>query len=1618
MKKLKQLLAAVLVLSIALNTPVCMETAAAKQPQMRRRIPRPVDSITIQEPSAESPENAESSSSPGSPEESENSSSVGSSQDFESSSEISTESLAEEQSQTTPEEIPEEAAPENTTEDTPEDYTESEAESNTENETESEAESNTENETESNTENETECNTENDTENETENNTENDTENDTSENTNDEHGDSTENSTEESSEDTTEPDTDAAVEFQPPVQIIPEVTDVGVLDYRTYMEAKDLPKFSVRLEECTEDTELIEVSELQRADSEQAVLDEEMPEIHYFLKLEDDSVVAPHYFEEACVYDPDKACFKDAAALELLRVGETAYTVEMLGEHDREVYAGTGTIKVCNSPMQDGDFYIEVIRNGEKKSYTYKEWETYLKVHDNWVDGEVRPLLSETGNKFYTTIVSEETASTGKMKTYTFWAENPKRNASTKEAENGTRSYTVGMDKEPPVLTALKPDSPCFEPSKTDTVQYYAEDFVLTGAFEDTQSGLGRLEYTTQAAAGADARWTTVDAAADGTFRIVLSDGCYDAIAVRAYDLLGNVSKSYGFVNEQGEYIKVVVDSAAPVFKVEATAEGRPYCGDNDNWTNKDVLFTVTTDAESCPYAGIGQLEYKYEKIGEVLEGVEGAGEWTALPWQEAGEAALNVAEDTNGYYSFRVQSKSGVFSECSARKRVLVQREAAELKPLIITGVDETKRRNEWYNKESGTPYIQFEFPAYDTGAESKEYDAPITMHYRLAVQGKQNSRIVLPTEKSVSMGVAQASGQLVMTADSLADFAVDFGYRADTRQAQDGIYTLEYWTTDKAGNQSKRQKYVYKLDTHEPTDIQVTISGSEFPAGKEQTIVYENFYRSSVTGRARAQYGTSGKGSLQIKRVKKPGEWKDSTGFDGEDSVDIPLNTRCFLYVRAQDYAGNVAEGWTMGIVTDNMAPDGADNVSFIMKPEGANENGFFNKNIAIPIRVKENAGSGDCAGLKYVTSSVGRDGVDTIVGQMLFSFTKERPDSDELTSAAAFQTVQVVDALENESNDAYIEVTASDRAGNTRTSIQLLKIDVTNPVLSVQFDNQEALNGRYYRRKRTAVLHVTERNFDPSAVQISIQKDGKPYACQMPRWTSDGIEHKAEIVFEEDGSYWMEAVCTDLAGNVSNKVQVEPFIIDQTAPEIQVALTSAQGKASADQTFFQSEVTAVITVREQHFREEDFVLDSTAQTRAGRWEHDGDMHTMQLVYDKEGDCHLDCSYTDLAGNTARRAARDFVLDQTAPVISMKGVEDGSANRGEILPIVTILDAHMELQDISVTVRSGTGVLIETKIETAVVEVGTNTGYRFTLTDMTDKEDNVYYLCVTAADKAGNEAVRTCRFSLNRKGSVYDMTQVAALVQNQYRTKEKMSDLEIVEMNVDMVEEFDLYISKNGELGTKAVFVKEISGSESTGYTYVYKIDKTNFTEEGAYRLSLYSRDRAGNEINNASELHGKEITFIVDNTAPKVILDGTWSDSKGGAGPCALQIVVTDNFSLAEAEFMLVNNENTVLERWDYMALAGESETLSITLPAYEEEVALVYRVKDAAGNEAQQRFDKQTVEEKNKAEKDRGALYHDSFAPVSYGGILAVLAGLALAVVVGLFLYWRRENAKYL
>lgn len=1353
--------------------------------------------------------------------------------------------------------------------------------------------------------------------------------------------------------------------------ILPEVTDRGFLDYRTYVAGTASPEISIKVVESM--SVFPPTGRMNVGTGGKELSEDELANLHYAFHLEKGGIVEPGYMEKSCVHDNSKSCFKDAMTLKVIGVGETEYTVQAIGDSARTIYAGYGTIKVQNSPLFDSDFYIEVSGGRHQKDYTYDEWKAYLQAHDNWVDGDVHIRLSDTGQKYYTAVESQETGSADKKKTYTLWAENPQRNASTKEEKNGTRSYTVGIDKAAPVLTAFAAGSKCYEPTKTDTEQYFAEDFVLNGTFEDSGSGLDRIEYTTNAKAGDQAEWTEIVAgkhgAANCDFQIRLPDGCYNAVAVRAYDMMGNVSAEQGFVNEQGEFIKVIVDQSEPVMSMRVTSDNQPYNGENDNWTNKDIIFHMTADAESCPYAGIELLEYKYEKIGEVSDTINMDGEWTALPWQDKPEAELAIKDDKNGYYSFRAVSRSGIATKDIVRERVLVQHQAADPKQMIVSGVDDKKRINEWYNKESGVPNIHFEYPEYDTGAVSKAYDAPITMHYKLTAEPNEFSQAPANIEKSAAIGVMNSENGrgFAVTKDELDGFMVDFGYNAETREAQDGIYTLEYWITDKAGNESERQVQVYKIDTHEPTDMMVMIDKSEFPVGQESTIVYDKFYRDTVTGRASAQYGISGKGMLQIKRAKKPGEWKemDNTGFDGEDNVDINPNTRCFLYVRAQDQAGNIAEGWTMGLAVDNLAPNEENNMSLIMEPEGANEHGFFNQDVDVRINIQDAPEDDNCAALMSVLDSIGRDGVDTITDNELFSFIKEQPTNEELAQAASFETVQVIDAKENESNDAYIEVTAADRAGNTKTSIQLLKVDVTKPEISIEFDNNNAVNKNFYHEKRIATIHVTERNFDPASVYIEVQKNGNASDFEMSGWRSDGIEHYATIAFTEDGNYAIAASCTDLADNQSEQVQTETFTIDCTAPEIRLELIAEQETQIQTKEYYNTGIKARISVTEHNFNEHDFVMNISPAVTKGAWSHDGDVHTMQILFDDEHTYHIDCAYTDLAGNTANHAEKDFTIDTTAPAITIDGIVDGSANMGAILPVVTVLDLNMEESGVGISVISGIGESVKNSIETSAVADGSGAGYRFTLRDMTDKEDNVYYLTVTACDKAGNEAALTYRFSLNRNGSVYDIQQIVSLMDNQYQTCDRLDNLQIVEMNVDTVDEFELYISRNGELGYKAVYSKEISGSENTGYTYVYNIDEKNFTQEGTYRLSLYSRDRAGNEVNNMTDIRGNEISFIVDNTAPKVIINGVESGKVYDVDAQEVQIVVTDNFQLAKAEFTLVNKDNETLGKWDYMELAGEGGTLNITIPQYDGEISLLYRVKDAAGNEKQTFLGDQTA-----------------------------------------------------
>ena len=1446
----------------------------------------------------------------------------------------------------------------------------------------------------------------------------------------------------------TETESQIDEETRIPAEIDVQITDNGILDYRTYIVGNS-PKMQLNLK-----------SEGAQTGTDKPIygISVDNPEVVRldFMTLMTDSKNASFdkmmgtIGDNAGVIEPGIKYFTedDEVMFHINRVGTAVFHITGFdGIH--EIAPVETMVEIRNSPLHEEDLYIEVSRAGEMlvQKFDYTEWETYLANHKNWVNGTIHIRLSEEGKRYYTKLHTQKEAVVqnpdAPIKQYTLWMENPDKNATTREEEYGTRVFMAGIDRDAPILKTLKTDSRCYEPTQTETQQYYADNFVLQGSFEDMLSGVYKIEYTTDyhAEDSADIQtWQEIYSSNEGAknadFQIVLSDGCYPAIAVRAYDYAGNVSAVTQYVNDKGEAIKVVVDSAKPCINLNVTAGGLAYNGEKNNWTNQDILFELSFEQDSCPYAGLHQYEYVYEKIGDAInqdssqEQTKFLQKSTVLKPQNKDTCHLEVQEDRNGYYCFWAVSQSGVRSEQMIKQRVLVQHKAPELKPVIISGVDNTKRKNEWYNKESGTPVITFAYPEYDTGIVSKEYDAPVTIHYKVTMQADKQQEADCISENKAVMGVLSSSDitdsqegqkQFVLTKEDLKKHVLNFGYDKSTDSAQDGIYTLEYYLVDYAGNQSEKKTHTYKIDSHAPTDLEIVLSGVPFAADSEQSIVYERFYQQDISGSVSVQYGVSGKGSLKILKAKRIGEWDSGTArFDEGEQLQLMANTRCFLYIQAMDYAGNKMECWTRGIVVDNLEPN-AGGPELIIEPQGANQHGFFNEDIKVKICVKDAPEDDNCAALLSVKASIGKDNEhreqNSVTDSELFSFTKELPTDEEISEASGFETIQIIDAVANESNNAFIEVTAIDRAQNAKTSMQRLKIDTTKPQISIDFDNNDAANGTYYRQARTATIKIQEQNFDSSLAAVCITRNGEPIKPALSEWIHDGNSHYASILFHEDGDYTIEAGCTDLADNEAEKVFVETFTIDTTAPTVTIALNSEQ-KNQTD--YFGGPVTANITVTEHNFNVDDFLMNILPAASKGAWTHDGDTHTMTVVFNGDNQYHIDCLYTDLAGNIAdtQAVSKDFIIDTTAPLIRIAGVEDGSANAGEVVPVITVLDQNIDAQAVNISVKTGLGKDVEHKAQKISIWDENGVGYRFVLQDMNDKPDNIYDLTVTVCDLAGNEAALTYRFSLNRNGSVYDLTGLMKLMENRYNTYAGLDKIQIVEMNVDTVEDFAVYISRNGALDYQAIYTKEVNGSENTGYTYVYTLSPDNFAEEGGYRLSLYSKDRAGNEINNTHTINGDEIAFVIDNTPPRVIIDGVESGMVYDVEEQKAHIVVTDNFALSEAEFMLLNDKNDVVAQWDYMALSQEGQTLEITIPQYHGALALLYRVKDKAGNEIQTFRGEHTALDGFLVTTDKFVQFLNKPAGTVFGR--SILAGLTvlgvLAVWSGIVLVRKRKICK--
>lgn len=938
---------------------------------------------------------------------------------------------------------------------------------------------------------------------------------------------------------------------------------------------------------------------------------------------------------------------------------------------------------------------------------------------------------------------------------------------------------------------------------------------------------------------------------------------------------------------EHSETIYIILDHEKPAGpNIAAKAGEFDYSG--GNWTKEDVIITLSG---SETLSGVDHYEYAIDyaddtKTDKPVDRNTVNAKWTVIPVSNS----ITISEDTNATYYFRAVSNTGVVGEESSIY-VTVQKTIPDNANVTIP---KPNGKNSWF---VNIPQITVEKPKVNSFA------APVTTYY--ALWNTQTG------EKEPAGTVFNASNRPEISAD--------------------GVYTLKVWTIDDAGNRCEQDEVrTIKVDTTAPEKQELYIVDQSVAGWKqdislkeENTIVYRHIYQTSIEIQTAFDFDISGKEKIEYQKVHSfavdDSKW---TTYNEKTGLIVNPNEKFILAVRATDKAGNQTIIYSDGIIVDNEAPVGEDLAPEItITPDSPNANGYHNGDVGVGISVMDPpydedvySQNGIYSGLNSVVYRVITDGVTT-QEETLFS-AGENPSDADLQSA--FSANITVSSALNNSNNIFVEVVAVDRAGNERISRTVegaIKIDTTAPTIRISYDNNspDSTNVKYFKDARTATIEVTERNFNPDDVRLSLTNtDG--VIPSISGWTTyggtgnmDDTVHSATLTYSADGDYTFDIAYTDMADNpcreisyVSGTAAPQEFTIDRTAPVINVSYDNNSVKNGK---YFSKARVATVVIQEHNFDSSRVKITATA-SRNGKsinipssnisWTGSGDNHTAVINYKEDGDYTFDIEFTDMAGNESdsanygsSAAGKDFVVDTTIekPEVTLNGEDgNGKAFKGDLKLAVSFGDINFDSYDIKLE-RVVKGEKPEDVTEQFINNLkvnGSSCEGTFDTFKKVQENDGIYTLIVTLTDKAGNSETTEVKFTVNRFGSVYEYSEylVSLIADGGQYVKSLEDDLVITEYNADRLVEDSLSIVitkdgkplENAECEVTPVINDKVSTGESGWYQYDYIISKDNFASDGVYKMVVSSEDEAGNTPENTN-YDDKSVLFRVDSTAPEL-------------------------------------------------------------------------------------------------------------------------------------------------
>lgn len=698
-------------------------------------------------------------------------------------------------------------------------------------------------------------------------------------------------------------------------------------------------------------------------------------------------------------------------------------------------------------------------------------------------------------------------------------------------------------------------------------------------------------------------------------------------------------------------------------------------------------------------------------------------------------------------------------------------------------------------------------------------------------------------------------------------------------TTVSDDGVHTLQVSATDCAGNQSSRT-VTFTIDSTPPAivitgvaDASCNMTVTPVYTVTDATAVQVTATLDGVDFVSGTPVTTEGSHSLVVSAV-------DAAGNTSTASRTFIVDTTPPAVVVAGGTDGQIANAPVTPSVTITDANLTSSSVTLNGNPFTSGTTVSADGDYTLVAQATDCAGASTSVTLHFSIDQSAP--VITIAGVGQCSSSAVTP-TISVTDAHLASTTITLDGSPYTSGTAVgtegthtLVVSATDTAGNQSSQTATFIVDHTPPAVAVG----GVVDGSYVNVDVFPTVTISDANLTSSAVTL----DGAAF--------TNGSRVSAE------GPHVLDAHATDCAGN-SSTAHVT-FTIDKTAPVISVAgiASGACVGATVTPTFTVSDAsptTVTATLDGSPF------VSGTAVTQQGS-------HT--LVVDA----------TDAAGNHSSNS-RTFIVDTTAPSVSITGVTSGLITAQNVTPVVAISDANLTSSSITLDgspFASGATVSAEgdhllvasatdcaghttssqvafaidrTAPVIAVSGVSTNECTAaatvtpvITITDAHPATQSItldgvpfasgtpvsssgsHVLAVSATDAAGNASSQTVTFIIDRQAPTIGIAGV--------------TDGLMTKLNVTPT-----VTITDPNLTTSAI---QLDGSPFVSGTLV--------SAEGDHVLTVSATDCAGNQAS-------AHIAFTIDKTAPVVTINGVAASSCNTAG-------VTPTFSATDAHLATVS------------------------------------------------------------------------------------------------------------